>query len=270
MSTQLLDGNIDSILQAVIKKRPERIVLFTPGAQTIESVIDLISQQDTVAVSLLSKPAPMKEATADFSVASVAADLEQAGRLELRTVTDTMENAVILTENEVIAVIDLFDGAAGLTSENQALVERVWDSFDQQWAISAPFSHRTPALSEVRNTLSDEIGADVRKDFDAILEALESSRGATDIVDEVAISLLAAARHETLLYDISKWGEDVGVASKATFSRTKTVLERKGLLDTEKVPIDVGRPRLRLILAEEQLRTAPPDELANVALSILQ
>ena len=63
-----------------------------------------------------------------------------------------------------------------------------------------------------------------------------------------------------LLYDISRWGEDVGVASKATFSRAKSRLEDAALIRTEKVPIDVGRPRLRLTLPAEY------DALDDIAL----
>ena len=73
-----------------------------------------------------------------------------------------------------------------------------------------------------------------------------------------------AARNEVLLYDISRWGEDVGIASKATFSRTKTRLEDHDLIDTEKVPIDVGRPRLRLQLGQQRLRDADPAEFLAI------
>jgi hypothetical protein len=93
----------------------------------------------------------------------------------------------------------------------------------------------------------------------------DGNGGADDNLDEVAISLLVAAKHEVQLYDISKWGEDVGLASKATFSRTKTRLEDQGLLDTEKIPMDVSRPRLRLQLGNERLNEASTDQLASVA-----
>ncbi|PSQ37416.1 hypothetical protein BRD05_00685, partial [Halobacteriales archaeon QS_9_70_65] len=78
-----------------------------------------------------------------------------------------------------------------------------------------------------------------------------------------------AAKNEDLLYDISKWGEDIGIASKATFSRTKSRLEETGLIDTEKVPIDVGRPRLRLKLGDERLEGTDNGQLASVAQSML-
>jgi hypothetical protein len=72
-----------------------------------------------------------------------------------------------------------------------------------------------------------------------------------------------------LLYDISKWGEDVGLASKATFSRTKTDLEEAGVVATEKVPIEVGRPRLRLRLGDDRLRSADRDEFGALAELVL-
>jgi len=101
-----------------------------------------------------------------------------------------------------------------------------------------------------------------------MLDSLETARG-DDRLDEVTVSLLVAAKNEALLYDISKWGEDTGVASKATFSRTKTQLEEKGLIETEKVPIEVGRPRLRLTLADRRLQSADSDQIASAAQSIL-
>lgn len=113
------------------------------------------------------------------------------------------------------------------------------------------------------------MGPDAVDDFDTVLESLTTARGDGDGLDEVTISLLVAAKNEELLYDISKWGEDVGIASKATFSRAKTTLEEMGLIDTEKVPIDVGRPRLRLRFAHERLQSASADELASVAQSLL-
>ena len=59
------------------------------------------------------------------------------------------------------------------------------------------------------------------------------------------------------------------IASKATFSRTKTRLEDAGIIDTEKVPIDVGRPRLRLKLGDERLHGVDAGELAAVASDLM-
>lgn len=266
---RLLTGDIDDVIQSVIEADPDQIALVTPGARTIEYTIDMLDPNDSLSVAILANESTLKTVTADFTVASKAADLEANGLLRLRSVATPTEHALLLTDSEVVSLLDLYDGIVGLASTDPALVDRVRKSFDQRWDNSADFSHRTPPMSEIRSTLEEEIGEAVRADFDALLSALESTRGPVDGVDEVVISLLAAARNNILLYDISKWGEDVGVASKATYSRTKTILESNGLIETEKVPIEVGRPRLRLILGEEKLRDADPDELANVALSVL-
>ena len=106
-----------------------------------------------------------------------------------------------------------------------------------------------------------------KSNFRTVLESVESLDDESEL-DEVGLSLLMAAEHGQLLYDISRWGEDTGVASKATFSRTKTRLEERGLIDTEKVPIDVGRPRLRLLLGDERLREADAEELTSAAQSV--
>ncbi|MFB6130649.1 MAG: DUF5821 family protein, partial [Salinigranum sp.] len=42
-----------------------------------------------------------------------------------------------------------------------------------------------------------------------------------------------------------------------------------GVIETEKVPIDVGRPRLRLKLGDDRLREAGAGDLASVAQSLL-
>jgi septum formation topological specificity factor MinE len=42
-----------------------------------------------------------------------------------------------------------------------------------------------------------------------------------------------------------------------------------GLIGNGKVPTDVGRPRLRLLLGDERLNDADSDELATVVQSLL-
>lgn len=72
-----------------------------------------------------------------------------------------------------------------------------------------------------------------------------------DSLDAVSVALVAAAQSGALSYDLGKWAEETGVASKATISRRKTTLETNGVIYTEKVPVEVGRPRQRLLLAED-------------------
>jgi DNA-binding MarR family transcriptional regulator len=118
--------------------------------------------------------------------------------------------------------------------------------------------------------LAEDIGTDAVEDFDAVLETLDTARGGGEGLDEVTIALLVAANNGELLYDISRWGEDIRLASKATFSRSKNRLEDKGLIDTEKVPIDVGRPRLRLMLGHGGLQEADIETVTEKAQAMLE
>ncbi|QHS15763.1 hypothetical protein GWK26_00600 [haloarchaeon 3A1-DGR] len=69
--------------------------------------------------------------------------------------------------------------------------------------------------------------------------------------DAVTIALLVAAKSGAQQYRISKWGEDSGVGSAATFSRKKNNLEDDSVITTEKVPDDIGRPRYCLQLIDK-------------------
>src|SRR5699024_2222448 len=114
--------------------------------------------------------------------------------------------------------------------------------------------------------LEEEFGAEMLATFDSLRTAIAdreqgpernedrnsggSGDGSHDTLGGVELCLLAGAAHEVMLYNLSNWGEEVGVASRATFSRTKIRLEDAEILATEKVPIAVGRPRQRLLLGE--------------------
>jgi hypothetical protein len=112
------------------------------------------------------------------------------------------------------------------------------------------FDLRTPAWGRISETLIDTFNTDVEDDFRFAIQEW------TKTVDEQAldtaeIAVLIAGTHELMLHDLSRWGEELGVASKATFSRDKTALVEDGILTSEKVPIEIGRPRLRLMLTDE-------------------
>jgi hypothetical protein len=229
-----------------------------------------MTEDGDTAARVLADRRVLKDAMDDFIIASNAADLVDQGRLELRRLNDEdPDNSLLVTPNSVVALVETGSTVGGLTTDNEEFIGEAYETFTAAFEDATPFSMRTPAISRVRESLTADIGPEVEQDFASVLASLETARGDGDGLDEVTISLLVAAKNEVLLYDISRWGEDVGIASKATFSRTKTHLEEKGIIDTEKVPIDVGRPRLRLKLGDERLEDADGPQLASVAQSIL-
>lgn len=245
----------------------EGLFVVAPDGETIEALVDVLDD-GAPSVRLLGDPDTVKRVMDDFLVAGRAADHIEAGTLEIRT-GDDGTNTLLITDTSVVSIVRADDRVAGLTTDDEAFIESANERFERAWEEAEPYSLRTPSLARVRETLETELGEATADDFDTILTSLESAGEHDETFDEVTLSLLVAAKNEELLYDISKWGEDVGIASKATFSRTKTRMEESGLIDTEKVPIDVGRPRLRLKLADESLRNADAEELVDAARSIL-
>jgi hypothetical protein len=271
MGSNLLAERIDDILSSVLTEAGDELLVVDPAPGTIEQLVRVGTsfEGDLPHLSLLADEAVLKDVMDDFIVASNAADLVDMGDLTMRTTEERAENALLVTGEAVMALVTAGERVAALSTDEAEFVESAFDAYHEQFEAAEPFKLRTPPLSRVRETLDDEIGEPTRDDFDTVLASLQTARGDGDGLDEVTISLLVAAKNEVLLYDISKWGEDVGIASKATFSRTKTKLEDLGLIDTEKVPIDVGRPRLRLKLGDDRLRDTDANQLAGVAQSLI-
>ncbi len=264
------EDSIDAILSAGLDGADGNYLVVNPAEQTVSALVDVLQTATAPpTVRLFAAESALKELLEDFLVASAIADLMAAETLSVRILESVPNNALVVSPDAVVSLVDGGNSVAGLTTTESEFVASTYDHYDQRWQRAETFSLRTPPLSEVMDTLEADIGEEVAADFAAVLDSLESAKGDGEGLDEVTISLLVAARNGELLYDVSKWGEDVGLASKATFSRTKTRLEDSGLIDTEKVPIDVGRPRLRLMLGDSRLEEADISELAGVASRLL-
>jgi hypothetical protein len=266
----LHEESVAGVVAAGLDGAADDVYVVNPTTETIRALIEeLGGRASPPTVKLLADEDPLKDLVEDFLIASSIADLLAEDTLEIRTLESPSRNFLFVSEAEVVSVVDAGDAVAGLSTDESDFVTTAYDHYGSQWAEATEFSLRTPPRSAVTETLADEIGSDTEADFRAVLESMNAARGNGQGLDEVTISLLVAARNGVLLYDISKWGEDVGLASKATFSRTKTRLEDTGLIDTDKVPIDVGRPRLRLKLGDDELADLPPAEMAERAHEIL-
>lgn len=266
MKQTVVEPTVADVLERVLDAADDGVVVVAPGPETVEGLVRGLGEESP-SVRLLADTGALKAATGDFLVAGRAANHVEDGVLEARRY-DEGTNALLVSRSSVTAVVRGDDHAAGLTTDDEAFVADANGRFADAWADAETYDLRTPPLTRVRDTLEAELGESTAEDFDAVLSALDAVRDDTGL-DEVTVSLLVAARNGDLLYDISRWGEDVGIASKATFSRAKTRMEESGVIETEKVPIDVGRPRLRLQLGDERLDVADAGEFARTARSML-
>ncbi len=260
-----IEETVGDALSAGIDGAQDGLFVVNPSRDAIQGLVTVLAEANTPpAVRLFAAEEPLKDIADDFLVASAVADLIDSGGLSVRTLSDGPTGTLLITERSVVSLVENPDRVAALATTEESFVSGTAGAYEARWKRAPEFNLRTPARSTVMETLERDIGPDAATDFEAVLESLDAARGNGEGLDEVTVSLLVAARNSELLYDISKWGEDIGLASKATFSRAKSQLEEADLLDTEKVPIDVGRPRLRLLLADE-LSSADPDELAAAA-----
>ena len=268
--TNVLDSDIGRVVASALRSGSGVAYVVDPTPAILRALVESGVDADRPApVRVLADRTVLKTVADDFTVATAAAELVDRGAIELRVADadPAAGNALVVTDESVVAVVPIGERAAGLATDDDAFVGEAAETYRNRFEAADAFTLRTPALSAVRASLETDLGDDVRADFDAVFESLDDDSGPD--LDEVVVSLLVAARNDVLLYDVSKWGEDVGIASKATFSRTKSELEDRGVIETEKVPIDVGRPRLRLRLGDDRLREADPARLASIAAELL-
>ncbi|MEZ3117075.1 DUF5821 family protein [Halobaculum sp. MBLA0147] len=187
-----------------------------------------------------------------FVAASQAANLVEADTLAVRERAGSADGPLIVGEDEVHAPL-LADGTGAILSADEgSFLPAAREAAETAWETAEDFSLRTPALDRLRSTMDADLGDRFRDDFEASLSHVVGQRDVeTAEFEAVTAAVLVAAKNETLHYDLSRWGEEVGLASKATFSRRKGELEDLGVVTTEKVPVEMGRPRQRLMLTDE-------------------
>jgi hypothetical protein len=268
--SEQVESSVAENLQSILAEESGVVIAAGFGEGSTRALVEILANsEEPPRVRLLVREEVLKWLRDDFVLASTAAELLEADSLELRAAAERLDDTLLVTEATVVSLLTPdIDHSAALVTDDEEFVKAARERWNNLWEDGEEFALRTPAYARVLESLAEEFGSEVESDFRAVLDSIESMGGESEL-DEVELSLLVAAKHEQLLYDISHWGEEVGVASTATFSRTKTRLEEEGLLDTEKVPIDVGRPRLRLVLGDECLREADAEELPSVVRELL-
>ena len=266
----VIERNAADLWRAVLESDSDTVLAVGLSTDVIDGLLEALTERDIIpSIRILAAETVLKDLVGDFTVASTIADFVADDVLTLRTTENRLDGPLVVTDKRVITVVPTDAHTAGIATDDEEFVEDARRQYADRWENAEPFTLRTPPLSRVQETLEAEFGPEMRDDFEQMRTALQTTRGDDHSgLDEVDLCLLAAAKNEALLYDISTWGENVGLASRATFSRKKTAYEEMGLIETEKVPIDVGRPRLRLLLGDERLQGVDADELVGVVGSI--
>jgi hypothetical protein len=268
--TNLRERDPESALEEVLARCDGDTFLVNPWIDFLRALAETgrSFEGELPTVKILADEEVLRTARKDFTLGSKLADLVDSGVLELREDSDVTESTFLTDGERLYSPVHIGSQAGALCEMDEAFVSESYETVLDQWEDASTFDLRTPGRTSVRETMSAEFGNTPQEDFDTVVSSIEGGRSSREL-DEVIVSLLVAAKNELLLYDISKWGEDVGLASKATFSRRKNDLEEMGIIETEKSPTDVGRPRQRLRLTDERLQQADGDKLAMVAQNVL-
>lgn len=219
-------------------------------------------------VSVLTDGETAKQLRRRFLTSAHLVDHIEEGTLTVRQ-TDEYLPSYVVTEQTVTTITGLDDSIlTTLTTDDEEFVTSTREELRQRYDDATELSFRTPAYSEMLGALGDELGSEMQADIEAVLSEAVATRNDRTTVDPVRLSILMGAKNEVQFYELGNWGESTGVGSKAKFSREKRKLEDVGLVDTEKIPKDIGRPRQRLVLGEE-VDDTDPERLVSLTESVL-
>ena len=285
MTPATATGSVRRLVRGPIGSAPDGVVVVSDHVAVLREAVLAVAEAGDDApdhVRMLGTEGALSGACDDFLAATRAADLADGGRLSIRVTEQDHLPSLLVTGGEVgspsrrsdagevttISPLPGSDAVAVRTGEADS-VATVRSAFVESFSNAAGYEVGVPGYTRLLESLDSAVGSDVRADLASVMEAGVTVRSSAGGLDEIDAILLVGGRNGAQLFELSTWAEDLGVASRATMSSRKRRLEAAGLLTTEKVHADVGRPRQRLIVAAEGPRDAPPADLIRGARDVL-
>lgn len=211
----------------------------------------------------------LKTVRKEFGTATRLADLAENGAVSYRATEpgSRLQSALVSGAGYSTFLWTGEDRLIEAGGSDEATTDSLRARMEDRWENAESFSLRTPAYSTLLSTVEEDFGSGMRADVEAVVESGETPPGLGDEIDETDMIVLLGAQNRRQLYHLSKWAEHIEFASAATFSRVKSQLEEEGIITTEKVPQDIGRPRQELHL-DPDLEGMSPVELLETVDSI--
>lgn len=248
-------------------------LVVAPPPALVRAIVDSLrgrreaSTEAPEHVRLLCTRADADAAFADFLTAADATNAVDAGQLAVRTVTD-LDASLTVADGTVRALLRVGDdesseppGLDTVVDEDEALYDVVSAAYDARWADADDYDFGVPGRTTLLESFRDR-WPDAGDTLADLFDAVESFDG-TDPLDPVTACTLVAAHHRVLAMRLGEWAEEVGFSSRTEIARAKTRLVESGIIDTEREPAGVGRPRHRLIPADESLADATAADLLS-------
>lgn len=243
----------------------DELLAVLPRPEGVRTLVGVLNEDaDPAEIRLLTPEATAKEIRREFVTATHLVDHIEAGTIEMRIFSGAVEprhTVFIGTERTTSVVWPPGETIAAVTTESEEFRTAVAPAYETMWTDAEEASFYTPGYTRLLQSLSEEFDTEMRDDVADALAAESTKRALNGSLDAVDVMVLVAARHGEQLYELSRWGERVGLASPATFSQAKLELEEQGVIETEKIPVDRGRPRQRLVSGPELPDTQVVEDL---------
>ena len=237
----------------------------TDDPEVLSEFIDILQEEQPAGkrIEWLCDQEIIKGLKKNFVRAAKASDLVTESTLTIRESTDAATNTptVLVSPGKTVALLPVDGGeAVRVDITEEAACERLWEKYQSEWDIAMPHSIDTPPYSRLLTMAEQKLGPDVGADIDTAYTAVES-RSPDEQPEPVTVALLVGAKHQLLLNDIVDWAETSTLATQGTVSKLKQRLEEFDIITTESESVGVGRPRQRLVFADDSLESLPADEL---------
>jgi hypothetical protein len=225
------------------------------------------TESDGRVVRLLLDESDIDRLFETFRSTALAADLIESGQLAIRT-TDELGQRLTLTEETAYAHVTVGDQITSLDASTESFCSSLRTEYEAMWDDATAFDPGVPALSRLLSTFADSFPSAAETLAGVIGSDTEIERSGD--FDPITVVGLVAARHELQTLEVSEWAEEIGLSSRTELSRVKSRLSNRDVVDTDRVPHGVGRPRQKLVVADETLSECPADSLLDEARTIYE
>ena len=246
-----VSNRVDSIIPEVVRSDGE-IRLVISDFQTIISLLGLDLMQDRKSLCILFTDEVASTLSDQFPINSYFQKLYDSPAVEIKqaSFSDTPVPPMAIIDDCTYYPVEFGSVSSYVLLEDTPLHSRLSAEFDAQFQGADALDIDVPPWGELLDGLSEATSPETANEFEDLVEAATPEK--LDSLDEVSLALISAAKTGALQYNISKWGEEMKIASKATFSRKKTDLVDRGVITTESVPVETGRPRDRLLINKQK------------------
>lgn len=225
------------------------VKLVISDIELIIEVVDQISANEDTDFEVIIPESEARQVQLNFPLNSKTAELVKQNRLSLYSTETKPLSNIVLDGSDFYNLIRLGEIEQFAKSTDKDHSTKIDEEFTRMKDTSELIKLDILAWSVLLTQLEETVDTETRREFERLIEAARiENLGA---LDDISVAIIAAAQSGALLNDLGNWAEEVHLASKATFSRRKQNLEEEGIIYTEKVPIEVGRPKQRLLLSDD-------------------